>query len=140
MKGRIYSIVALAGLAGMVLAANLRVHAQLGQNGGGVLLRTQRSQPELDTDMHFAEKRLRAMNADRQKTLVSDADKLVKLARQLDAEIASNPMGEMTPEEIRKAGDIEKLARSVKEKMAQSFTGGPQLRGPVLPIGGPGEN
>jgi hypothetical protein len=140
MNGRIHSVIALAALAGAILAVNLRVHAQFGQHGGGVLLQTQRSRPELDTDLQFAEKRLRAMNADRHKTLVSDTDKLLKLARQLDTEIASNPTGEMTPEEIRKAGEIEKLARSVKEKMAQSFTGGPQLQQPVSPIGGPGED
>lgn len=92
--------------------------------------------PELDPV--FAEKRLRALNADRQKSMVSDASKLLELARQLDAEIASNPGDELTPEEVRKISEIEKLARSVKTKMAQSFAGGPQLRPPVVPLGGPG--
>lgn len=83
-----------------------------------------------DTDPVFGEKRLRAMNADRQKSMISDADKLLKLARQLDAEVASNPTEELTPEEMRKVAEIEKLARNVKSKMAQAFTGAPQFHSP----------
>jgi len=92
----------------------------------------------METDSIFAEQRLRAMNADRQRSMVSDADKLVKLARQLDAEVASNPTDELTPEELRKVAEIEKLAHNVKAKMAQSFGGGPQLRPSTVPLGGPG--
>lgn len=140
MKGRICWGIAFAGLAGLILAASLRAHAQYGQSGGGVLLRGQRQGSGLGTDLLFEEKRLRAINAERQKAMVSDADKLLKLARQLDAEIASNPTGAMTEEEIHKAGEIEKLAKSVKEKMAQAFTGGPEFHPPVTPLGGPGED
>jgi hypothetical protein len=71
--------------------------------------------------------------------MVSDADKLVKLARQLDAEIASNSTDEMTPEEMRKVVEIQKLAHNVKEKMAQSFGGGPQIRPSPIPMFGPGQ-
>lgn len=78
------------------------------------------------------------MNADRQKSMVSDTDKLVKLARQLDAEIASNPTDELTPEELRKVAEIEKLAHNVKAKMAQSFGGGPEVRPSPISVGGPG--
>lgn len=86
-----------------------------------------------------AEKRLRALNADRHKALVSDTEKLVKLARQLDAEIASNPTNDLTLEEMRKVATIEKLAHSVKTKMAQTFGGGPEFKPPILPIGIPRE-
>lgn len=85
-----------------------------------------------------AEKRLRALNADRHKSLVSDTDKLLKLARQLDAEIASNPTGQLTPEELHKVAVIEKLAHNVKTKMAQSYGGGPELKPSIVPLGGPG--
>ncbi len=77
-------------------------------------------------------RRMRALNADRHRSMVSDAEKLVKLARQLDAEIASNPTDRLTPEEIQKVAAIEKLARSVKMKMAQSFGGGPEFKPPVI--------
>src|SRR4051812_47470006 len=83
-------------------------------------------------------KRMKALNADRHKSMVSDAEKLVKLARQLDAEIASNPTDGLTPQEAQKLVAIEKLAHNVKTKMAQSFGGGPELKSPILDIPGPG--
>jgi hypothetical protein len=91
-----------------------------------------------DADQSFAEKRLRALNEDRHKSMVSDAAKLVKLARQLDAEVASNPTNELTPEELHQVAEIEKLARNVKAKMVQSFGGGPQYRPMPFPIPGAG--
>ena len=77
--------------------------------------------------------------SNRHKSMVSDADKLLKLARQLDAEIASNPSDELTPQELHKVAEIEKLAHNVKAKMAQSFGGGPQLHPSPIPIGGSGQ-
>jgi hypothetical protein len=83
-------------------------------------------------------KRMKALNADRHKTMVSDTEKLVKLARQLDAEIASNPTDALTPEEAQKVAAIEKLAHNVKTKMAQSFGAGPEFRPPLIDSRGPG--
>ena len=142
----------ISGLAGLAIAAligGLLCRAQIGQSGGGGLQQQGQAGSRSpngfgvgpDLDPMFAAKRMRALNADRQKSMISDANKLVKLARQLDTEIASNPTEELTPEEMRKLAEIEKLARSVKEKMAQSFGGGPQLQPPPLvPIAGPGTN
>ena len=75
---------------------------------------------------------MKALNTDRQRSMVSDTEKLVKLARQLDAEIASNSTDELTPEETQKLAAIEKLAHNVKTKMAQSFGGGPEFRSPLI--------
>jgi hypothetical protein len=80
---------------------------------------------------------MKALNTDRHRSMVSDTEKLVKLARQLDAEIASNPTDELTARELQKVAAIEKLAHNVKTKMAQSFGGGPELRSPLIDIGGP---
>jgi hypothetical protein len=84
------------------------------------------------------EKRTKALNADRHKSMVSDTERLVKLTRELDAEIASNPTDELTPQEMQKLAAIEKLAHSVKTKMAQSFGGGPEFRLPSIDIHAPG--
>lgn len=120
---------------------------QLGQTGGSTAAQRQvlRQQDPLGTsppaDPTWNEKRMRALNEDRHKSVVSDAEKLLKLARQLDAEVASNPTDELTPEEMRKVAEIEKLAKSVKSKMALSFGGGPQFQGPVYTpegLDGPG--
>jgi hypothetical protein len=90
-----------------------------------------------DLDPLSEAKRMKALNTDRHKSMVSDAEKLVNLARQLDAEIASNPTDELTARELQKVAAIEKLAHNVKTKMAQSFGGGPELRSPLIDIGGP---
>ena len=78
-----------------------------------------------DVDSAMAARRMRALNVERQKSVVSDTDKLLKLAKELNKEIEnSNPVA-LTPVQLRKISDIEKLARSVKQKMSASFTGGP---------------
>ena len=129
---------AMTGVAVVVFAAGLLGWAQFTPSGGGTggqvsgeLARQQT--PFVDgftPDAAWNAKRLRALNADRQKSMVSDAEKLLKIARQLDAEVASNPRdGVMTPSELHKLAEIEKLARSIKSKMAMSFTGGPLFQG-----------
>jgi len=71
------------------------------------------------------ERQMRALNAERQKSMVSDADKLLKLARELNAEVAARGTNSLTPEELRKVDEIEKLARNVKQKMVRTVGGGP---------------
>jgi hypothetical protein len=85
-----------------------------------------------------AEKRMSRLNADRHKNMVTDANKLLKLAQELDAEVAANRSDALTPDELHKIAAIEKLARSVREKMAISFGGEPQFRDPGFPAGMPG--
>ncbi len=118
--------------------------AQYGSPNAGPLgsLPGTRSQNDVDTTIEtnsiWGEQRMRLLNIERHKSVVSDADKLLKLARQLDAEVASNSTDELTPQELHKIGEIEKLAHSVKAKMAQSFGGGPEFRLTPIPLGGPG--
>lgn len=101
-----------------------------------------RSQSEAETteesSQNLGDRRVRSLNVERHKSMVSDTDKLLKLARQLDAEIASNSTDELTPEEMRKVEEIEKLAHNVKAKMAQSFGGSPVFHELAIPLGGPG--
>jgi hypothetical protein len=70
-----------------------------------------------DFDTVFAEKRLRALNIERQRQMVADADKLLKLAKELNDEVAASNAGTLTPEQLHKIAEIEKLAHSVKERM-----------------------
>jgi len=64
------------------------------------------------------ERRTNALNVERQKEMVSDTNKLLKLARELNAEIATNNSGEWTDDQLRKVAEIEKLAKNVKDRMA----------------------
>ena len=69
------------------------------------------------------EKLLKALNADRQKSLMSDANKLLRLANELNAEIGRTNPEELTPSQLHKLAEIEKLAHNVKDKMSASVRG-----------------
>ena len=49
-----------------------------------------------------SERQLRALNAERQRQLVTDTNKLLKLARELDAEIGSTNPDSLTSDQIRR--------------------------------------
>jgi len=76
-------------------------------------------------------KRMQMLNAERQKTLMSDAEKLLKLARQLNDEMAENGSDTMTSQQLHKVEEIGKLAKSVKEKMSYSVGGFPSVTPPL---------
>ena len=61
---------------------------------------------------------MRALNVERQKQMVADTNKLLKLAKELNDEVAAANTGSFTPDQLRKIGEIEKLAHSVRERMA----------------------
>ncbi len=56
-------------------------------------------------------------NEQRQKTLINDTDKLVKLAAELKDYVDKSNADVLSVDVIKKADQIEKLAHSVKEKM-----------------------
>jgi hypothetical protein len=86
-----------------------------------------------DYDPIMMERRMTALNNERQKEMVSDTNKLLKLAKEVNDEIAARDTGGLTPEQLQKIAQIEKLARGVKDKMADG-TGqsGPAVSPPVL--------
>jgi hypothetical protein len=77
------------------------------------------------------QRRLQAINAQRQKALVSDTEKLLKLAKELNDEVASVDSSGMSDDQLRKVTEIAKLAKSVKEKMSYSAGGYPGLPTPL---------
>jgi hypothetical protein len=74
------------------------------------------------------QKRLRAINAERQRLMAADTEKLLKLVRALNDEVEKNHPDSLTPSQLRAVAEIEKLAHSVKEKMSYSYMGGPEFR------------
>ncbi len=79
-------------------------------------------------------KRLRALNAERQKSLVADTEKLLRLVHELNEEIAANPADSLTPVQLRQVAEIEKLAHNVKEKMSTSVVSTPVFQQPLFPV------
>jgi hypothetical protein len=59
----------------------------------------------------------RERNVDRQRQIVADADKLLALAKQLKAEVDKSNKDQLSLSVVDTAGQIEKLAKSVKERM-----------------------
>jgi hypothetical protein len=84
----------------------------------------------------YLERRLRQLNAVQHKSLVEDTDKLLKLVTELNSEISRTNTSTLTPEQLRKVAEIEKLAHNVKDKMRTSVRGAPDFeeRSPLPPI------
>ena len=61
--------------------------------------------------------RAKAFNNDRQKRLVEDTQKLLTLATELKSEVDKTNKDMLSISVVRKAAEIERLARSVKERM-----------------------
>lgn len=70
-----------------------------------------------DSYAYDEERRFGQLNAARRKSIVADAEKLLLLANELQAEVAAVHPGALTPNQLRKVAQIEKLARSVRERM-----------------------
>jgi hypothetical protein len=63
------------------------------------------------------EKMEKARNADRQKQLQRDTDRLLTLAKELKDEVDKSNKDTLSVDVVKKAAEIEKLAKSVKERM-----------------------
>ena len=82
----------------------------------------QQSQSDSDTgfDGRIEAKRITQLNLMRQRALVSDANKLLRLAQELNDD--ANAAMAMSPgDRMRKAAEIEHLAKEVKEKMTYAI-------------------
>lgn len=63
------------------------------------------------------EQAAKGRNAERQRRLVADTEKLLSLATELKQDVDKTDKNTMSVDVIKKAEEIEKLARSVKERM-----------------------
>jgi hypothetical protein len=63
------------------------------------------------------EQQAKARNTERQKELIAETQKLVALANELQTDVAKSTKDTLSLDVIRKADEIDKLARNVREKM-----------------------
>ncbi len=70
-----------------------------------------------EADTTFTPEQLKAMNKQRQAALKKDTDKLLELATELKMYVDKSNENTLSLEVVKKAEAIEKLARSVKDKM-----------------------
>jgi hypothetical protein len=62
-------------------------------------------------------KQMKMLNEQRQKHLVSDTDKLLKLAEELRTDVNKTSVSGASSDAAHKANEIEKLARGIRSKM-----------------------
>jgi hypothetical protein len=73
--------------------------------------------PDTPLSPQTEEEQAKLRNAERQKQLVDDAQKLLSLANELKADVDKSTKDTLSLDVVRKADEIEKLAHNVKEKM-----------------------
>lgn len=81
--------------------------------------------PPMSSNQTLDQKRIGLLNKLRQRSMVDDAAKLLFLARQLNAD----PSNMSDAERMHKAAEIERLAKSVKEKMSYAVGDNPVAPG-----------
>jgi hypothetical protein len=77
-------------------------------------------EPDGPLNPRMEEQQAKMRNMDRQKQIVADTQKLLALANQLNAYVEKSNKDTLSLDVIRKADEIEKLAKAVKEKMKGS--------------------
>jgi hypothetical protein len=115
---------AILGLGGLALMCAPVAGSQSGAgNPFGFPERTQHDFPHsaisngTDVDRATTERQRTSINAERQKQIVTDSDKLLKLTKELNDEVAAGNTGQWSFDEMEKLAQIEKLARNVKTRM-----------------------
>jgi hypothetical protein len=66
---------------------------------------------------HMMRKMARERNTDRQKKIEADTARLLDLAKELHAAVAQSDKDTLSIEVVKKADEIEKLAKIIKERM-----------------------
>jgi hypothetical protein len=94
----------------------------------------------VQTTSVFQQRRVQQLNVERQKEIVSDTDKLVRLIADLNTEVENSHSTSLTPDQLRMLAKIEKLAKSVKDKMVNPVQGTifeDNFPPPMAPVGIP---
>jgi uncharacterized protein YlxW (UPF0749 family) len=86
---------------------------------------------QAEKDMHAQQ--LKEANKKRQQDLKNDTDKLFQLATELKAAVDKTNENMLSLEVVRKADEVEKLAKRVREKMKETVGTAPSIEPPPLP-------
>jgi hypothetical protein len=79
--------------------------------------------PTVASSGPFQQRRLKELNFERQKEMVSETNDLLKLTAELNAEVAKNHSTSLTADQVHMLTRIEKLAKSVRDKMTNPVQG-----------------
>lgn len=92
----------------------------------GPALRSQAENPQFRThksedDVRRDNERMKEMNKERAQRIKRDTDKLLALATELKQYVDKTNENVLSVDVVKKAEEIEKLAKSVKERMKQDY-------------------
>lgn len=110
---RLYSISLLL----LVVFAAPRMRSQMDASSHDPQLRTHATPDELKRD----NERMKAMNKDRAARIKRDTDKLLALSTELKEYVDKTNENVMSLDVIKKADEIEKLAKSIRDKMKEDY-------------------
>lgn len=74
-----------------------------------------------DQQIRIQQDQLKKLNSARQKAIKKDTDKLLQLATELKQYVDKTNDNTLSLDVVKKAGEIEKLAKDVKEKMKTGY-------------------
>lgn len=91
---------------------------------------THQSQQELD----MQQRQVKEANKKRQQDIRDETEKLYQLATDLKAAVEKSNENTLSLDVIRKAEEVEKLAKKVREKMKEAVGPGPRLESQPPPV------
>ena len=120
LRSAVIGMVLLTGASGMVSEGQFTQRQQVPQNP------TPQGLPPIDGRLpsdgdalppSVLARQAKARDDDRQKQLVNDTNKLLQLATELKTEVDKTNKNVLSVDVIKKADEIEKLAKNVKDRM-----------------------
>lgn len=93
-----------------------------------------RSEAQINRDMQ--ERQIKALNLQRQQDIRKDTDRLLALATELKAAVDKSNENTLSLDVVRKADEVEKLAKRVKEKMKEGVGSTPHVDIPTPRVPG----
>lgn len=116
-----FSNVLRAAVAGVVLAGAGVAHGQLQQlpRDSSPGMPGASGPPPDRTSVEIRERMEKARNDERQKRLISDTDKLLALATSLKTDVDKTDKYTLSLDVIHRTEEIEKLSRSIRDRMKQ---------------------
>ena len=119
IRGTFFALVFLGILTGAVLAQTTKDGIQQSSDTAATApkLATQQESKTGDTATDKAAAKPMTPEEARQAQLVADTNKLLELSQELKAEVAKSKKDTLSVAVIKKAEEVEKLAKSLKERM-----------------------
>src|SRR5262245_20149205 len=109
----------------IIIAGNVVIRVAVAVTGGPPATTAnadqfERAQTQSQAEKDMMDRQLHEANKKRQQDIRNDTDKLFQLASELKAAVDKTNENLLSLEVVRKADEVEKLAKRVKEKMRES--------------------